>query len=197
MRHGETSWNVEGRYQGHSDVPLSSAGREQARSLRLRLEAMTEGRHLFDPRRTAVLSSDLARARETCELAFGAPGRAIQLDTRLREIGFGVFEGLTRDEIDARHPEQLAAWQTGDLDFAVALGESRRDTRARARAAILAQLARAPHEHVVVVTHGGVLRQLLSLCFDDGDAPLGLSYGNTVMHRVHVDDGVWSYDREI
>jgi broad specificity phosphatase PhoE len=194
VRHGETSWNREGRYQGHTDVPLSEAGREQARRLRHRL---ADERHLWDAERTAVLSSDLARARETAELAFGAPGRTISVDAGLREIRFGVFEGLTRDEIDERHPGRMAAWIHGAPDLAVPGGESRREARARALAALETFLERAPHQHVVVVTHGAILRQLLAACFEPNEAPWALSYANTVSHRVNVTRAGWSYDREL
>src|SRR5262249_28169987 len=91
VRHGETLWNRERRFQGRTDIPLSDVGREQARALRRRLEENEGVARLFDLEHTAILSSDLARARETAELAFAMAGRTILVDVRLGEYGFGVF----------------------------------------------------------------------------------------------------------
>src|SRR6185295_15568243 len=97
VRHGETAWNREGRFQGHTDVPLSDLGRSQARALRARLEAGAHA-HLFDDEHTAIVSSDLRRAHETAEIAFGRPGRTLHVRRELREFCYGVFEGFTRTE---------------------------------------------------------------------------------------------------
>ena len=113
VRHGQTSYNLEGRYQGHCDIPLSDAGRAEARVLRARLSAL-EGYDLFAAERTAVVTSNLRRASETAEIAFGVPNRTLHVEPDLREISFGVFEGLTRDEIDVHYPGKMAEcdWST-------------------------------------------------------------------------------------
>src|SRR5438045_3308950 len=123
VRHGETAWNREGRFQGHTDVPLNDLGRSQARALRARLEAGAHA-YLFDDQHTAVVTSDLRRAYETAEIAFGLPGRTLHVRRELREFCYGVFEGFTRTEIDERFPGAMAAWLSGDRAAAEG-GESR------------------------------------------------------------------------
>jgi broad specificity phosphatase PhoE len=196
VRHGETAWNREGRFQGHADIPLSEVGRAQARALRARL-AVAAHTHLFDDAHTAVLSSDLLRAQQTAEIAFGGEGRTLHVRRELREFCYGVFEGLTRREIDERFPGVMGRWLTGDRTFAVDGGESRDAVHARAHAAITAFLATVAHPHVVVVGHGGVMRQLLSACFAERGEPRNLSFGNTSAHLVTVDPNAWSYAGQI
>lgn len=191
VRHGETAWNREGRFQGHTDISLSDIGRSQARALRVRLEAAHP--HLFDDAHAAILTSDLRRAHETAEIAFGGGGRVLHVRPGLREFCYGVFEGLTRREIDERFPGAMAAWLDGDQAFAVQGGESRAEVHSRVHAAVRSFLAEAPHRHVVIVAHGGVMRQLLSACFGEAGEPRGLSFGNTVTHVIHVEPNAWSY----
>ena len=102
VRHGVTDWNVSGRFQGHSDVPLSAAGREQAAALARHLKSAVSKVDL-------VYASPLVRARETAEIVF--PGRDILLDERLKELHFGAFEGATQSENET-HP----AWDTWFAD---------------------------------------------------------------------------------
>ena len=191
VRHGETEWNKEGRFQGQRDIPLNELGRAQARALRARLE-VAEHAHLFDDARTAVLSSDLRRAHETAEIAFGLPGRTLHVHRDLREFHYGVFEGLTRHDLDERYPGALAEWARGDRSRPIEGGESRDGVQARALAAVLGFLAEVPQPCVVIVGHGGVMRQLLSTCFDR-DEPFTLSMANTVAHQVRVERSAWSY----
>jgi broad specificity phosphatase PhoE len=87
----------------------------------------------------------------------------------------------------------MAAWLEGDRGFAVEGGESRAQVHSRAHAAVRSFLAEAPQRHVVVVAHGGVMRQLLSACFGEDGEPRGLSFGNTVTHVIHVELSAWSY----
>ena len=192
VRHGETAWNREGRFQGHHDIPLSELGRTQARALRARLEVPTHA-HLFDDAHTAVVTSDLRRASETAEIAFGGDGRTLHVRRELREFCYGVFEGLTRREIDERFPGAMAAWLQGDAAFAVDGGESRAAVHARTHAAVRAFLAEVPQRHVVVVCHGGVMRQLLAACFGDRGEPMNLSFANTATHVVNVASLPWAY----
>jgi len=197
VRHGQTDWNVEGRYQGHTDVPLNETGRMQARALGARLRSLRTTRALFDPARTAVLSSDLRRATETATLAFGVEGRRLHVDAGLREIGFGAFEGLTEEHADARFPGSLAAWHHGDAHVALPGGETRAQASARALAVIGAFAERTEATSVVVVTHGAVLRLLVATCFEGGAIPWRVAFPNTVAHRVRLDGARWSYERAL
>ena len=145
-RHGETAWNALGRLQGHTDIELNDTGRAQARALAETVRSAGIG---------AVWSSDLARARETAsivatQLGLPAPG----VDGELRERKFGVFEGLTRDQCMAEHPEAWANWiaQTSHPPG----GEPRDEAVRRLGTALTRTLdASAP---VLVVSHGGVMR---------------------------------------
>jgi glucosyl-3-phosphoglycerate phosphatase len=104
-RHGRTAWNVERRFQGHSDVPLDATGREQARDAARYLAAMHPD---------AVFSSDLARAAGTAEYLGRLTGLPVQLDKDLRERGGGAWEGLTDAEIREAYPVEYTAWVPPD-----------------------------------------------------------------------------------
>jgi probable phosphoglycerate mutase len=153
VRHGETEWNRELRWQGHSDPPLNERGRDQARSL-----AAALARRPF----TAVYSSDLRRASETAEIVAAPLGLAVHVDSRLREIDVGSWEGFTLAELEARFPEALARWQeTGEHGWEH--GESHDQMFTRAREAVAAIAARHEGEDVIVVSHGGPIRALKAL----------------------------------
>jgi probable phosphoglycerate mutase len=146
-RHGETAWNALGKLQGHTDIPLNDAGRDQAR-------ALASG--FGDAGITAVWTSDLARARETGEIVAAALGLAAPVvDAELRERRFGVFEGLTRHECTTQHPEAWQAWiaQTGTPPG----GEPRAEAAARLARA-LARIAATGVEPALVISHGAVMR---------------------------------------
>src|SRR5437762_5332003 len=103
VRHGETDWNRDGRWQGGSDTSLNDVGREQARALADQLDGDI----------AAVYSSDLARARETAEIVAAKLDLAVQIDPRLRERGFGSWEGLTMTEIEERLADAQRRWLAG------------------------------------------------------------------------------------
>jgi len=149
-RHGETDWNREQRWQGQSDTPLNDTGRAQARAL------MEE---LAGEPIDAVYSSDLMRAHETARLVAEARGLDVIAIRDLRERSFGSVEGMTTDEIQDRYPGLELPWSDGETREAMAervLGALRRiaDTH--------------PDGHVLVVSHGGPLRAVLTHCGIDG-----------------------------
>ena len=153
IRHGLTAWNQDGRFQGHSDVPLAAAGREQARRL---------GAHAVHLEPVDVLvSSTSGRARETAELAF--PGRAVERDGRLCELDFGVFEGHTFSENEA-HPA-WAWWSADPIARPAPRGESYRGLQARAVAWFEEARLRWDGAHVVTVSHSGTIQMLLAHLF--------------------------------
>jgi broad specificity phosphatase PhoE len=153
VRHGETDWNIQRRYQGKKDVPLNDAGRRQAALIAPRL-----ARYTID----AAYASDLRRAWETAAIISGALGIEVKPEPRLHEIGFGVIEGLTFDQAQARYPGVIPAWLSGE-DVAPVGGESRHDFAARVEA-FLDELKQAHRdETVLLVTHGGPIRQILRL----------------------------------
>jgi probable phosphoglycerate mutase len=180
IRHGETDWNRELRFQGHIDVPLNDIGHEQARRLALRLAGESFG-HL--------VSSDLRRARQTAEPAARQLGIEALASTALREQNFGVAEGLRADEIRGLHPRVWEGWLQFRADHAMPNGESARQFHAR----IIGALARIAADHagqrVMVVTHGGALdmvwRTALGLSLD---GPRQSRIPNAGFNRVRITD---------
>jgi probable phosphoglycerate mutase len=148
IRHGETDWNRELRFQGHIDVPLNDTGHEQARRLGLRL-AGEPVQHL--------ISSDLMRAQQTAAPA----ARQLELDVitsvALREQNFGIVEGMRADEIQSLHPRAWEDWLQFREDHAMPEGESARQFHARIIEALGGIATAHPGQKVLVVTHGGVL----------------------------------------
>ena len=145
IRHALTTWNSTGRFQGQTDVPLSSEGRAQALALRGRLAG-------FDI--DAVYSSPLQRALQTAHLAL--PEFEPIVDARLKEIHFGAFEGSTLSENRAK--EAWDVWYEDPFGRRTPGGESYRDLRLRA----VAWLEGLPQGCVVAFTHSGTIGMLLS-----------------------------------
>lgn len=148
VRHGETAWNRETRIQGQLDIPLSPLGAAQAS----RLAQALDGQGV-----DVIYASDLARARQTAEAVAQQLGLEVQLEPRLRERGFGLFEGLTWAEIETRWPAESERWRRRDPQFAAQGGESLQDFYARAVAAVEVLASRHPGQTVLIVAHGGVL----------------------------------------
>lgn len=152
IRHGETDWNRELRFQGQLDVPLNAIGHTQAQRLATRL-ATEAVQHL--------VSSDLLRARQTAEPVSAQRLQPLplapELDAALREQHFGVVEGLRVADIKAQHAAAWAQWIRFEEDYAFEGGESTRQFHARVIAAVRALGRRHPQQTLVVVTHGGVL----------------------------------------
>ena len=151
VRHGETDYNRQLRFQGQVDVPLNATGHEQA----LRL-----ARRLADEPFERLVASDLQRAWQTAEPLGTLRAQAATRLSGLREQAFGVVEGLTAPEIQARHPELWEAWLRHDDAFAMPGGESTRQFHARVLAAVRELAEAHPGRRLVVVTHGGVLDML-------------------------------------
>jgi len=139
-RHGETDWNVEGRWQGHADPPLNARGREQA-------EALAE--RLVDTAFDAIYSSDLARAKQTAEIVARRLGLPVTTDRGLREIDVGSWSGLTRADIAVRFPD-------GERPD----GEHVDAFRARVLSALERLAAGHDGRRILVVAHGGCVRTL-------------------------------------
>lgn len=152
VRHAESAWNAERRWQGQADPPLSERGLAQAHAL---------ARVLADEPVDALFTSDLRRARRTAEILGAALGRAPAVDARLRELDVGRWEGLTRARIEASDARALARFDGGDPDAPAGGGESRRALERRVRDAFAALAAQHPGGRVAVVTHLGVIRALL------------------------------------
>lgn len=185
IRHGETLWNVEERFQGHEDSPLTETGRRQVEALGRRLQKVAFER---------LISSDLGRARATAEAIAGFTGHAVETEPRLRERHYGVLEGLRLPEIAEVHPDVLARFDTDDPAYVIPGGESHEAHFARNIDWLEAHLAQCPGSTVAIVVHGGVLDSLFRYvaqrqldqprCYVTTNASLsvfvhGLFYGTT------------------
>jgi probable phosphoglycerate mutase len=151
IRHGETDWNRQQRWQGHADIPLNEVGLAQAARL---------GERLAGERADMLVSSDLTRARQTAQPLAEAWQATPVLESGFREQGFGIFEGLDAPTIKAQHADLWVRWLEHSADFAPPGGESLRQFHARVIAAVQAAAERHPGRTLVVVTHGGVLDML-------------------------------------
>lgn len=148
VRHGETEWNLSGRWQGHADAPLTDRGEAQARALGERFRGQ-----IFD----VCYTSDLGRAVRTTELILGPSGMQFETDERLRERDLGVIQGLTTKEMLKRCPEVYEAFRIKGPDYLVPEGESFRQFHERCVEALEDFASRHQGERVLLVTHGGVL----------------------------------------
>lgn len=174
VRHAQSQWNAEGRWQGTADPPLSAAGERQAAAAGAALAATIGAGEVGGPV-TGVWSSDLRRARQTAAALATAVGWAEppQVEADLREHDVGAWSGLTRAEIDRRWPGLVESWAAGTL-AATPGGEPRSAFDARVRGAVT-RLAAAPGSGLgVVVTHGGVLRSLARWLGREDRAPANL-----------------------
>ncbi|MDR2566322.1 MAG: histidine phosphatase family protein [Bifidobacteriaceae bacterium] len=145
-RHGQTAYNLEGRIQGASDIPLDEVGLAQARVAAPQLAAL-------EP--TAIWSSDLARARQTADALAALTGLPVVTDQRLREREFGTWEGLAIKDIGARWPDLYERWRAGE-DLPQIGMETRDHAAARIVACVLEAVDGAPDGSTIVVTsHGG------------------------------------------
>lgn len=161
VRHGLTEWNTSGKYQGHTDISLSSQGDKQAQALAVRLSHENI---------TRVYSSDLMRARQTAERIAAYHSLPVITDPRLREMSFGEWEGLTFEEIGERWPELQKRWLEDPVSLCAPGGEPAEALHERLREAlrhIYKDLSRYQAKQGtaatgVIVTHGGALRALMA-----------------------------------
>ena len=161
IRHGETEWNLSGRWQGHADSALSGRGVSQAQALGLRME--NEEIDYF-------YTSDLERAQHTAQLIRGFAGRQADLMESLRERDLGVLEGLTTVEMERERPEEYNAFRNAGPEYQVPGGESYRQFYDRCKGALEELADRHPGKAIGIVTHGGFLgaifRYILNIPLD-------------------------------
>jgi broad specificity phosphatase PhoE len=194
VRHGVTTWNREGRFQGHLDPPLDPGGVSEARWLAQRL--VIEERELL-----RLVSSPLRRASATARLLAdgfrGTSRRHVELteDARLMEIGQGEWEGRTHTELAASDPERYAAWRSGGGLSQPPGAEALQDAQHRVASA-LEELTEDAVTHLCLVSHGGILRlaarHLLGLPLERAWA---MDVDNASLSRLSQADGdTWRLD---
>lgn len=167
LRHGETEFNLQGRYQGWTDSPLTARGRAQARGAGALLAGLVA--------RPEIWVSPQARAQESARiLAQALPGAVLRTDARLRELSLGLWDGMTREEVKAGWPGFRKAHPPREWVFHAPQGEGLAPFRTRLEAVL--QAASARPEGVVLVSHafsGRLLR--------------GLHAGLTLAQALHLD----------
>jgi 2,3-bisphosphoglycerate-dependent phosphoglycerate mutase len=182
IRHGETDWNRQQRFQGQIDVPLNALGHQQAARLAQRLAA--------EDAPDAMISSDLLRTRQTSAPLARAWGQTPQLDAAFREQHFGIFEGLDVPTIKSQHAALWTRWLEHEGDFALPGGENLVQFHRRVLDAVRALATAHAGKRLAIVTHGGVLDMLWRTAHGlpvrglrDCDIP------NTGINRLHWRQG--------
>ena len=184
LRHGETTWNVERRYQGTLDSPLSETGRQQT--------SRTSDALRSAPLR-AVYSSPLRRALETAAVIASPHGLPVRTHDGLSEIRVGEWEGLTVAEIETRYGESVRQWYDTPHLARIPGGETIEEMRERAAAAVDEIRRRHEGETVAAVAHGGVNKTILLTVLG---APLS-SYWRIRQHNACVNVLEYQGDRAV
>jgi alpha-ribazole phosphatase len=156
VRHGETEGSKEKRYKGSLDVPLSANGIEQVKRASKFIK-----KTLTNPGLKAVYCSNLSRAVKSAEIIASEHGLKPIVVSELRERNFGLWEGMSFDEIRQKYPEEFDAWVKDPLRFSPVGGESTTEVRDRVIKALEAILSRHNGDAISVVAHGGVNRIML------------------------------------
>ena len=181
VRHGETDWNRERRFQGHADTPLNEAGRRQALEL---------ADALRDERLCAVYTSPLQRASETARIVAGELGLEARELEALREIDVGDWQGMTLDEVKVQFPDSgSVSWRSGWAN-----GETHDELVARVVPALLELSRRHPADRVLGITHAGPIRAALmaamGISLEESRAEIGPLANCAVFRFAIVNDGL-------
>ena len=185
IRHAQTEWNIQRRFQGHGDSPVTEEGQEQLQRLKSRLAGLE-----FD----VVYSSDLRRTMETSKML---SGKQRVEEPRLRERGVGILEGLNLEQIMAEHAEAFRAFRSGDKDHQIEGGESLQIALNRAWTFLEEMPEKHPGAELAAVSHAGLIRlickQILGLALD---APNFFQIPNTSLTQLVFSpkDRSWSLE---
>ncbi|MEC8435902.1 MAG: histidine phosphatase family protein [SAR324 cluster bacterium] len=185
IRHAQTEWNIQRRFQGHGDSPITEEGQEQLQRLKSRLAGLE-----FD----VVYSSDLRRTMETSKML---SGKQRVEEPRLRERGVGILEGLNLEQIMAEHAEAFRAFRSGDKDHQIEGGESLQIALNRAWTFLEEMPEKHPGAELVAVSHAGLIRlickKILGLALD---APNFFQIPNTSLTQLVFSpkDRSWSLE---
>jgi broad specificity phosphatase PhoE len=163
VRHGETDWTVQGRFSGHTDLPLNERGQRQATAVAHRLSSeMIQTIYTSDLQRVLATAEAIAQAIANYQEATRG-GPIVLPDRRLREVDLGEWDGLTYAEILRRDPDIVNAWQDDFLKTAPPGGESLEQLADRLKPFLLGILAGFPEKTLVVAGHAGSLQCLVCM----------------------------------
>ncbi len=157
VRHAETDWNAERRFQGHADTPLNELGRS-------RIEPVTEALRSWKP--DVIITSDLSRAREMAEAAGAALGVEVIAMEGLRECSYGDWEGKTLAEVRREHGEDLDRWRRAEADVPRGDGESLTGMQERALDAIASIAREHTGRTIALFAHSGPIRGVICSIFE-------------------------------
>ncbi len=177
VRHGETDWNKQERMQGQTDVPLSSQGRLQADKVAKRLK---------EEPISAVYSSDLSRAYHTAKTIADEHRLSVTKDADLREVDFGLWEGLHRKNVLENYKEMYHAWLHRPFEVRPPEGENFKEVQERAHKALLTIAKRHENETIVMVAHGGMIKSIICKYLDGGF--WDYAQGNTAVNIVEYEE---------
>lgn len=180
IRHGETEWNKTGRFQGHSDVPLSAEGRAQAAAL---------GRNLALDHVDAIYASDLTRAMETAAPLAKRFGLEVISDPLLRELNFGAWEGRNFNDVNAENPNSMKNFYTDPEQADIPESEPFPEFQRRVAGRVREIVAQERGKRIVIVSHGASIRILLA---DILAMPIRsiwhISQLNTAVNKIRFED---------
>ena len=180
IRHGETEWNKTGRFQGHSDVPLSAEGRAQAAML---------GKNLSVDHVDMIYASDLTRAMETAAPLAQRFGLEVISDPQLRELNFGAWEGRNFNDVNAENPNAMKNFYTDPEQADIPESEPFPEFQRRIAGRVREIVAQKRGKRIVIVSHGASIRILLA---DLLSMPIRsiwhLSQLNTAVNKIRFED---------
>ena len=180
IRHGQTPWNTLGKIQGCTNIDLEDAGRFQAQLLSDKLNG-----HF-----SAIYSSPLNRAFETAQMLAAPSHLQVQREEGLREVDFGLWEGLTFKEIRETYPEAFALWKSDEILAPLCGGDgSIKNCAIRAKACLMDLIKKHPNETIVVVSHGGFIKSALIGLFDFKMTMYQqMAFGNTCVTTIRFNE---------
>ena len=180
IRHGQTPWNALGKIQGCTNISLEETGKYQAQLLASKLNGNF----------SAIYSSPLNRAFETAEILATPAHLKVYREKSLREINFGLWEGLTFKEVAATYPEAYTKWKQDELEAPLCGGDgSIKNCAIRAKNCLLHLVQKHPNETIVAVSHGGLIKAALIGLFDLKMTMYHqMTFGNTCVTTIRFNE---------
>lgn len=185
IRHGETTWNIEGRYQGQEDTPLSPRGLEQGRLL---------AQGLKDVPLDICISSPLQRSYQTCKFCADLHNLPVATDARLTEINHGDWEGVLAPDIAKAYPVEFEQWHTAPhlVQMPGKGGESLEDVRRRVRAAFDEYAQKYEGKTILVAAHDAVNKAIICDLLGLGMEHFWqIKQDNTCINVLEYNEGTW------
>lgn len=173
VRHGQTTWNIEKRIQGHANADLTETGRQQADLI---------ARRLKNEEIDAIYCSDLDRARITAEKIGLLNGAKVIVDKELREMSFGVWEGMLFSDVEKKYPKEFKEWMEKPEVLKIPKGEDLYSLRDRMERVITRIMSQHKGKNILIVSHGTALKTLVLYLLS---MPL-TNYKNLAMDNVSL-----------